>query len=423
MGARGERSVGEGDAVPRVLPALVHEPVLVEARVLDEPVAVAVAVAHDPLERAIGRARAGRRRRRGGRPSGRARRGRRRTAASRRPCRSRPSRRRARGWSWRRAAPRGGCVPAAPRTRHRLVVPCRSASVRSVPSASVGSTGSAISAVSSESRPNRAMNQGTPAATTGAVGVRRVEDAQRSEVELALQDHPFDRVVLDRGDRDARTARRGTAAPGPEGVGGVGVGSDRVLVLLTVVGRRAGCWRPGAARLEDRRRTRGGRPPNAAPGAVTTSPSVLVTRRIDADRARRLLAGALRAPGARGPPSPRRCPRSRTPARARPAAPSAPASSCATVISSRRPPLTRRSRSTMSGRVGATRACGRPVRPNDRAVRPRGRRRQRFDGVAVDEQRPPRDESACRGRRLRAAAPARCRRSRRRRRTTSPRRS
>src|SRR5690606_23005128 len=51
--ARRERAVGMRHAVERVLPALVREPAIGLAQVLDEPVAVLVPVLVDPGERAL----------------------------------------------------------------------------------------------------------------------------------------------------------------------------------------------------------------------------------------------------------------------------------------------------------------------------------------------------------------------------------
>src|SRR4029079_15312542 len=42
---RGQRAVGEGDRIPRILPALVFEPRFLAPFVLDVPVAVAISVA------------------------------------------------------------------------------------------------------------------------------------------------------------------------------------------------------------------------------------------------------------------------------------------------------------------------------------------------------------------------------------------
>ena len=62
------------------------------------------------------------------------------------------------------------------------VLPWSSASASRTPRARVGSTGRAISEVHSESRPNRVMNHGAPAATTGRRSPGRVEQPQRGEV-------------------------------------------------------------------------------------------------------------------------------------------------------------------------------------------------------------------------------------------------
>ena len=53
-GRLGDRAVGEVDAVPGILPALVDQAVAGLAAVLDEPVAVGVAVGLDPLQRPVG---------------------------------------------------------------------------------------------------------------------------------------------------------------------------------------------------------------------------------------------------------------------------------------------------------------------------------------------------------------------------------
>ena len=187
---RAIRAVGEVDAVPRVLPALVGQAPVGRALVLDEPVAVAVAVVLDPVQRPVGV-----RQQRvdlGARQPPAAQLAEQHHEQRRRVDRAVVDAAAAEG-ERRRATPnRISCRirPGSSSVARFTTVALAAASVCSVPSASVGSSGSAMYDESSESRPNSAMNQGAPAATAAQVGLLRVEDPQRAQVlEAALQRH------------------------------------------------------------------------------------------------------------------------------------------------------------------------------------------------------------------------------------------
>ena len=165
--------------------------------------------------------------------------------------------------------------------------------------------------------------------------------------------------------------------------------SDRVLVLMR--GRRQpDGTRPGAARLEDHVELQAVAPEGGA-GRRDHESEAFVTRRIDPDHSGRLLAGALRAPGRASllhledvrevglqdelHPQRHGLPRIAAQRDLLAQAPVDPAIALHD-----------------EWRVGAPRdVAGSSHR--DRTVRPRRRRREGFDGIAVDQQRPPRDES------------------------------
>ena len=218
-GCAGEGPVGEGDAVPRVLPALVDEPVLVESRVLHESVAVAVAVAEDPLERPIGRldevvgivGKAA--------PAcelaeddDEERRGIRRAVVHRAAAEREVGR---------------GAEPHLVEDASRLLLGC------GIHSGALQFGEGAERAEGERGVDRQRHQRGEQRVSTeqgheprcagsddGAVGMRGVEDAQGAEVELALQDDAFDRVVLERGHRDA-------GLPGEEAVRARGPGAKR----------------------------------------------------------------------------------------------------------------------------------------------------------------------------------------------------
>ena len=115
-----------------------------------------------------------------------------------------------------RTGPRAGSCPAPPRTPGRPRCPDGRPGSAASRARGWRPTGSSIHDVSSESRPNRAMNQGAPAATTGRPGMLGVEDAQRAEVLDAAAQHR--RKVRLR--RSAPAGRRAAtrAAAGGDGV-------------------------------------------------------------------------------------------------------------------------------------------------------------------------------------------------------------
>ena len=75
--------------------------------------------------------------------------------------------------------------PGSSSVRALTSLPWRWASASSTPRASVGSIGRAISEVQSESRPNRVMNHGAPAAMTGR---RRPEGSNRRSAARSMSD-------------------------------------------------------------------------------------------------------------------------------------------------------------------------------------------------------------------------------------------
>ena len=221
---RGERPVGEADAVPRVLPALVGE-ARDRCGARTRRTRRRRGRRSPRSTRARGRraGAAGRRRRRRG-PSGGARRAASRTAASRRSSRSRPRPSRATAGPPRRSASRGGSCPAPPRSSgFDRRSPWKRASVSSTPSARRARRAGVIHAVSSESRPNTVMNHGAPAAMIGTLGMVGIEDAQRAEVlpglVAASRSKPSWSVSTDRQRRPPRRE--------PLGGQRVGVGARR----------------------------------------------------------------------------------------------------------------------------------------------------------------------------------------------------
>ena len=169
-GRRRQRAVGAGDAVPRVLPALVGEPARVAASVVDEAVAVGVA---GPMIQSTARPTAGARRAQ-------------RVLVDRPPPPGLCGEADEEGSGVDRAviAAAGGerrrCLRAPQLVQDatglllgRRVVLARPGARRGWPARRRrGSrrTGSVIHAVSSESRPNSVMNHGAPAATTARSG-------------------------------------------------------------------------------------------------------------------------------------------------------------------------------------------------------------------------------------------------------------
>ena len=192
IGALGERPSAKRDRRPRS-PSSPGWPGRGRscALVLDEAVAVAVAVVARSSPAPGRRAAAARSTALVGRaPTGAARRAASRTAAWRRRCRSRRCRRRARS---RGVAPkRISCRirPGSSSVRGVDVVALEAGQgLQRARAARSGRAAAPSTTVSSESRPNRVMNHGAPAATTGRVGVLGVEDAQRAEVLDAAAEH------------------------------------------------------------------------------------------------------------------------------------------------------------------------------------------------------------------------------------------
>ena len=161
----GERPVAITDRVGRVLPALVEQAATRTALVFDETIAIAVAVLIQPVEERPSRwATADRPARR--RPSNaRTRPAASATAASHRPCRSTASAGSHRSAPARPRAARAGSCPARRRASHRPRSPAGGRGSDSVERAICGRTHSSCRLVISESRPNRQLNHGTPAAT------------------------------------------------------------------------------------------------------------------------------------------------------------------------------------------------------------------------------------------------------------------
>ena len=210
---RGERLPGVvGDAVRRVLPALRLEPVRRAAAVLDQAVAVEVAVAVDPVERRDRPARAARGTGRGCRTSRRTGRAGTGTAAWRRRCRSSGRTASRRASRARRRAARGAPCRAPRRARRRTRGRAAPRAAAASPPRRPGTNESVSKAVIRLSRPNSVANQGTPG---GVVGLPVELGAEQLEVvERALEDAVEElvvradaRAVLERRARRNRHAR------------------------------------------------------------------------------------------------------------------------------------------------------------------------------------------------------------------------